>query len=1113
MPFEPKYAINYLPNNAGDSTARAISQLINERNYMYTVINFLTAGRVGTVKTPCRIVATANITLSGLQTIDGVTVITNDRVLVAGQTLPAQNGIYLAGPSTWTRALDLDEAADFVDGAVALISEGTDGANKIYFLISDTTVEVGTSEILFSTVLDKGEKGDPGEQGLPGVGIIGPPGPAGSTLLTGLLDTDIATPTNLQYLGFDKATETWKNMSFPISREPTYSGRTGIPDIDFSGAIDVTLSTTGNGINNNTVAFANAFATCAGITGHTPILYVPKPTVKYIVNKLDVPSNIKIIFEAGTIIEGSSSYAWGLEGPFNINGKDNISIQGNGVIIQMPTFPVGHTPEYPETFYIMNSTDLYFDNVYCKDPWGDGFRVENVSRMFVENSKVTGFHRNGLSIIGVDDTMIVYNSIFSDCASPSTANPGCGIDIEPNTVDNKLENVHIRNCTFENNTGGISITLYQFYNTAASYNIEVTIEQPVTKNNYFYGIGATCMVLNPGTLTGFIKIYNPTSDGDGIGNDVTYSYPFHAGTDNNTNSHNCYLYLENPVITNPNAQQVTWASEHTENNWAYLNYRATVTPEILDVKTGIVTAKDPTYSLDALYNVLFDTTPASGDLFYHDGTTWTRLPKGTDGQTLKMVNGLPAWIDVPSGSEASSFSALSDFSIDRLTDGDSPQYDAARGLWVNKPADGSECVATPHKSWRILGVAGGGLWFRVQELQFRTALGVPEVPSGGTAIASSEYPGQGASNAFDGDTGTQWACAAYGTAGQWIGYTFAEAKAVEEVAICQSTGLTDFDLEYADEDGVWHVYTSYTSLGAWENVLTAFRATDPAQAAKYIKALIDNPTAGQIIKRDGENWVNADAYTHPTGDGNLHVPSTGTSSNGKVLTAGATAGSMSWETPGSSASTTLIYGHKIDIPPAIPDALDDEFDGTSLVGKWTIISQYTNTVYLKDSHLVIDTPLSAQTKGLGVLQTAPSSNWKVRAKVSIDSLVWNYYGVGLMARYTATDKRIWAGIMAHSGYGCMSGIVQRLNAETLSSETDLCNFVNHECYFEMEYDGSNIIWRISVSGVAFRTFYTEAVSSFLGSPPDQIGICCNPWDETGAGWGGLSSWDWFRRIS
>jgi hypothetical protein len=38
----------------------------------------------------------------------------------------------------------------------------------------------------------------------------------------------------------------------------------------------------------------------------------------------------------------------------------------------------------------------------------------------------------------------------------------------------------------------------------------------------------------------------------------------------------------------------------------------------------------------------------------------------------------------------------------------------------------------------------------------------------------------------------------------------------------------------------------------------------------------------------------ATAYTHPTSDGNLHVPATGTTNSGRVLRAGATAGSLSW---------------------------------------------------------------------------------------------------------------------------------------------------------------------------------------------------------------------------
>jgi len=43
--------------------------------------------------------------------------------------------------------------------------------------------------------------------------------------------------------------------------------------------------------------------------------------------------------------------------------------------------------------------------------------------------------------------------------------------------------------------------------------------------------------------------------------------------------------------------------------------------------------------------------------------------------------------------------------------------------------------------------------------------------------------------------------------------------------------------------------------------------------------------------------------SHSTADGDLHVPATGTTNNGKVLTAGATAGSLSWQTPSSGGTT------------------------------------------------------------------------------------------------------------------------------------------------------------------------------------------------------------------
>ena len=67
---------------------------------------------------------TANITLSGAQTIDGISIVATDRVLVKDQTASAENGIYVASATAWARASDMSTWAQ-VPGAYVFIETGT----------------------------------------------------------------------------------------------------------------------------------------------------------------------------------------------------------------------------------------------------------------------------------------------------------------------------------------------------------------------------------------------------------------------------------------------------------------------------------------------------------------------------------------------------------------------------------------------------------------------------------------------------------------------------------------------------------------------------------------------------------------------------------------------------------------------------------------------------------------------------------------------------------------------------------------------------------------------------------------------------------------------------
>jgi hypothetical protein len=75
-------------------------------------------------KAACQVGTTANISLTGLQTIDTYTTVSGDRVLVKNQTTSSQNGIYIASASAWTRSTDMDVWSE-VPGAYTVLLNGS----------------------------------------------------------------------------------------------------------------------------------------------------------------------------------------------------------------------------------------------------------------------------------------------------------------------------------------------------------------------------------------------------------------------------------------------------------------------------------------------------------------------------------------------------------------------------------------------------------------------------------------------------------------------------------------------------------------------------------------------------------------------------------------------------------------------------------------------------------------------------------------------------------------------------------------------------------------------------------------------------------------------------
>ena len=121
--------------------------------------NYVDNSRLGIdFKDSVRAATTANIpNISGAapSTLDGVTLATQDRILVKSQTTTSQNGIYRVSilgsglDGTWVRTTDADglPSGELSSGAFVYVEEGTVNAQNQYVITTAGTITVGTTGI------------------------------------------------------------------------------------------------------------------------------------------------------------------------------------------------------------------------------------------------------------------------------------------------------------------------------------------------------------------------------------------------------------------------------------------------------------------------------------------------------------------------------------------------------------------------------------------------------------------------------------------------------------------------------------------------------------------------------------------------------------------------------------------------------------------------------------------------------------------------------------------------------------------------------------------------------------------------------------------------------
>ncbi len=176
---------------------------------------------------------------------------------------------------------------------------------------------------------------------------------------------------------------------------------------------------------------------------------------------IEIPSNKAIIFQSKSKLKlkpsNKTTYA-----VFLIKRAKNVRIY-NPILIGDRNKHIGTKGEWGMGIHIEGSNNVKITGGNISNFWGDGIYITrngtlNSKNIIINQVVIQNNRRNGISVISGDNIVIQNSSFINNTGT----NPMAGIDIEPNTPQDSLGYIKIKNIKTTQNRIGIQVSMMHF---------------------------------------------------------------------------------------------------------------------------------------------------------------------------------------------------------------------------------------------------------------------------------------------------------------------------------------------------------------------------------------------------------------------------------------------------------------------------------------------------------------------------------------------------------------------------------------------------------------------------------------------------------------------------